>query len=206
MPHNNIRNLKMNKLSDLKIGDFVMRLRSSDKGPQWIKTVINATYLELIANDPDSYKLALTYSEAMEQSLHVRWKVSTCNSGEKCWCRVIEPEIPIMTENEDYISVISDGSINKAHAEHIVKLHNEHNHYKGKPLTHDEIDKLGISKKNGYPYTFLDGYLKMRNGVFFYKYYKLEVELPFVHDLENLHKTLTGKEIGPQQSQEPKSK
>lgn len=60
------------------------------------------------------------------------------------------------------------------------------------PLTKDWILKFGIEKQNGYPYKFLNGYLKIRNGIYFFKYYDLEIEIPFVHSLQNLHYTLKG--------------
>ena len=63
------------------------------------------------------------------------------------------------------------------------------------PLTEDWILKFEIGKQNGYPYKFLNGYLKIRNGIYFFKYYELEIELPFVHSLQNLHYTLNGSEL-----------
>lgn len=50
----------------------------------------------------------------------LQWKVSLCNSGESCWCRVIET-----VENiGDVGIVVSDGAIGKEEAEYIVELHN----------------------------------------------------------------------------------
>lgn len=64
------------------------------------------------------------------------------------------------------------------------------------PLTEEILLKVStISKQEGYPYKFLKGYLKMRNGVFFYKYYGIEVELPYLHQLQNLYFALTGEEL-----------
>lgn len=62
-------------------------------------------------------------------------------------------------------------------------------------LTEDILLKCGITKQNGYPYKYLDGYIKIRNGVYFFKYYKLEVELPYLHTFQNLHKSLTQQEL-----------
>ena len=67
----------------------------------------------------------MTFEEAKKLVLQVPWKIGTCNSGEKCWCRVIKPVTPIIfDEFEEYI-ICSDGAISKDIAEHIVKLHNE---------------------------------------------------------------------------------
>mgnify|MGYP003404674707 FL=1 len=63
------------------------------------------------------------------------------------------------------------------------------------PLTDEWIIKFGLSKENGYPYKFNKGYLKIRNGVFFFKYHDIEVDLPFVHQLQNLNFALTGVEL-----------
>ena len=63
------------------------------------------------------------------------------------------------------------------------------------PLTEEWLLKFGLSKENGYPYKFNKGYLKIRNGVFFFKYHDIEVDLPFVHQLQNLNFALTGVEL-----------
>lgn len=63
------------------------------------------------------------------------------------------------------------------------------------PLTEEILFKSNIFKGNGYPHRFLNGFLKLRNGVFFFKYYGIEIELPFVHDLQNLHYVIKGKEL-----------
>lgn len=52
------------KLSDLKIGDKVMRRRSSDKEPQWVETTINQTYLQLIKEHPEDYRVAMDNMES----------------------------------------------------------------------------------------------------------------------------------------------
>lgn len=62
-------------------------------------------------------------------------------------------------------------------------------------LNEEWILKSKIEKQNGYPYKFLNGYLKIRNGVYFFKYYDIEVELPFFHNLQNLYFALTGAEL-----------
>lgn len=44
-------------VAQLKIGDSVLRRRSGDKEPQWVKTQINKTYKKLIQEFPEDYKL-----------------------------------------------------------------------------------------------------------------------------------------------------
>lgn len=48
---------KIMKPQDLSIGEYVMRRRSSDKDPEWILTRINETYLELIKQFPEDYRM-----------------------------------------------------------------------------------------------------------------------------------------------------
>lgn len=75
----------------------------------------------------------LTYLEAQELALKVKWKLTTCNQGEKCWCRRIEPEEPIHYDYDNFseeLSIVSTGSIEENFAKHIVELHN-------KSLEHD---------------------------------------------------------------------
>ena len=66
----------------------------------------------------------MTYQETMEKALTVRWKVSPCNIGKDCWCRMIEPEEKIEYDGDDEIYIAHSGTITKAHAEYIVNLHN----------------------------------------------------------------------------------
>lgn len=63
------------------------------------------------------------------------------------------------------------------------------------PLTEEWLLRFGLAKQNGYPYKYLNGFLKIRNGIFFFKYHDLEVELPFVHNFQNLNFALTGEEL-----------
>lgn len=67
----------------------------------------------------------MNYQDAMKHSLTVRWKTSLCSQGEICWCRMIEPEHKITDKDGEEIYIAPSGSIDKIHAEHIVKLHNE---------------------------------------------------------------------------------
>ena len=55
--------------------------------------------------------------------------------------------------------------------------------------------KAGLIKNNGYPYTFFNGFIKIRNGIYFYKYYHLDIELKYVHQLQNLYFALTNEEL-----------
>lgn len=67
----------------------------------------------------------------------------------------------------------------------------------GLPILLDEywIIKFKLLKNNGYPYVFLNGFIKLRNGIYFYKYHNLDIELKYVHQIQNLHFALTGKEL-----------
>ena len=72
-------------------------------------------------------KSKLSYQEAQELSLKVKWKVSLCtHQGKECWCRIIEPLKDIKDKDDTEIYIVSSGCISKIHAEHIVKLHNTH--------------------------------------------------------------------------------
>jgi len=68
----------------------------------------------------------MTYEEAQQKALTVEWVASTCNQGESCWCRIIEPKIPIIygRDNEEYY-IAGSGSIPQFEAEHLVELHNK---------------------------------------------------------------------------------
>ena len=67
----------------------------------------------------------MNYKEAVEYSLTVKWKITLCPSGKKCWCRIIEPEQEIKDDDGNEIYIIGSGCISKDYAEHIVKLHND---------------------------------------------------------------------------------
>lgn len=66
----------------------------------------------------------MTYNEAQQYSLTVKWKTATCTQGEKCWCRAILPEEEILDKDGNEIIIVHDGAMPKEYAEHIVKLHN----------------------------------------------------------------------------------
>lgn len=68
----------------------------------------------------------MTHEEAYQKALNVRWKVTTCDSGEECWCRLIVPEEPILygDNNVEEVTIVSYASLNKICAEQIVSEHN----------------------------------------------------------------------------------
>ena len=74
----------------------------------------------------------MTYEEAQEISLQVKWKTSTCGEGEQCWCRTIVPIEPILYSEYEMIdtgqeyTIVRPGELNKDLAEHLVRLHNNH--------------------------------------------------------------------------------
>jgi hypothetical protein len=67
----------------------------------------------------------MTYYNLQKLSLKKRWKISLCNQGESCWCRIIEPEEKMVDDSGNEIYVAGSGEISKIYAEHIVKLHNK---------------------------------------------------------------------------------
>jgi hypothetical protein len=73
----------------------------------------------------------MTYEEAQEISLQVKWKTDTCIQGEECWCRTIVPVVPIsfLEDNwsvaQDY-TIVRPGELNQDLAEHFVRLHNNY--------------------------------------------------------------------------------
>jgi hypothetical protein len=72
----------------------------------------------------------MKYEEAIQKSLTVKWKIDTCSEGERCWCRVIKCDPPIMykeredSDEEEYWPVRA-GEVGRDTVEHIVKIHNE---------------------------------------------------------------------------------
>ena len=75
----------------------------------------------------------MTFEEAIQHSLNVPWKVSSCFVGDDCWCRMIVPVDPIKfsqtlgdgTIKEDVLDeIIGAGTIGEETAEYIVRIHN----------------------------------------------------------------------------------
>jgi hypothetical protein len=92
-----------------------------------------------------------SYDEAHSYSLTVPWKLTTCNVGESCWCRIILPTEKILYKDKvgdtDRISefeyIIPDGSIDKETAEYIVNLHNRSvNLYRSQKKRLEALQKL----------------------------------------------------------------
>lgn len=68
----------------------------------------------------------MTYDEAMLYPLTVPWKVSLCNQGESCWCRIIEPVEEIKDKDDNDIYIAASGCVPTVYAEYLVQLHNQH--------------------------------------------------------------------------------
>lgn len=72
----------------------------------------------------------MNYAEAIQKSLTVRWKVDVCEAqGEKCWCRVIRCEEPLMykeetSKHEEEYYVLGEGALGEKTVKHIVEIHN----------------------------------------------------------------------------------
>lgn len=66
----------------------------------------------------------MTYQEAKDLSLTVKWKTTVCQSGDVCWCRIIEPQERIEDKDGNEIYIAASGCVPKEYAEHIVELHN----------------------------------------------------------------------------------
>jgi hypothetical protein len=56
--------------------------------------------------------------------LDVRWKTVICNAGEKCWCRCVVPEHPVVYDNGMEAFIVGSGELCKELAEHVTALHN----------------------------------------------------------------------------------
>ena len=54
----------------------------------------------------------------------VRWKITTCISGEKCWCRIIEPEVEMFSDDGHELYIAGDGTLSRGAAEYLVEIHN----------------------------------------------------------------------------------
>lgn len=67
----------------------------------------------------------MNYEDCLKHTLKVEWKVSTCEAGEKCWCRIIELKKEMRSNDMENVYISGPGTIPKIVAEHIVKMHNE---------------------------------------------------------------------------------
>jgi hypothetical protein len=73
-------------------------------------------------------------SEAIKELYNRPWKISTCSSGESCWCRIVElvepVEYQVNTKEGDEVrfdtisEVVPMGAIDTEFAEYVVNLHN----------------------------------------------------------------------------------
>lgn len=68
----------------------------------------------------------MTYDEALTYSLTIPWRVSLCNQGESCWCRIIEPVTEIKDKDGEQVYIAASGCIPTVYAEYLVNLHNQH--------------------------------------------------------------------------------
>jgi hypothetical protein len=68
-----------------------------------------------------------TWKEVMTQEdlNKVRWKTELCPSGEKCWCRIITTEVPVIDEDGNKLYIAASGCVPTENAEYIVRIHNE---------------------------------------------------------------------------------
>lgn len=69
----------------------------------------------------------MTYEEALHLAIQRKWKTSTCGQGEKCWCRIVEPEEPVYWGEDgiEQITISRSGELNQYFAEYFVELHNK---------------------------------------------------------------------------------
>ncbi len=69
----------------------------------------------------------MTYKEARDLSLVVKWKTRECGTRPRgeCWCMLIEPKKKIVDDNGEEIYIVGSGCISRQHAEHIVRIHNK---------------------------------------------------------------------------------
>jgi len=67
----------------------------------------------------------LTYNEAIQLSLTVKWKTTPCQTKD-CWCAIIEPEETITDKDGNEVYVCASGCVPKEYAEHIVRIHNQY--------------------------------------------------------------------------------
>lgn len=71
----------------------------------------------------------MTYEQAWELAKKTEWKVQSCFSGKKCWCKMIVPVKPIKYKElhstiPQKIVIVSAGAIDTPTAQHIVNVHN----------------------------------------------------------------------------------
>lgn len=70
----------------------------------------------------------MTYQEAIEKAFTLKWELGTCEQGERCWCRTIEPVEQIMYQDHEDMEpyfVVKSGQMLKEVAHYFVELHNQ---------------------------------------------------------------------------------
>ena len=90
----------------------------------------------------------MTYQEAIEKAFTVKWKLGTCEQGERCWCRTIEPVEPIMYQDHEDIEpyfIVKSGQMRKDVANYFVELHNRNIN----SLGHSEPEIKTVTSKTG---------------------------------------------------------
>ena len=68
-------------------------------------------------------------------------------------------------------------------------------YYKYIPLTEEWIKRSNVKKRNGYPYEFLNGYIVLRDGKYYFKYHDFFICVDYVHQLQNLFFVFRGEEL-----------
>ena len=72
-------------------------------------------------------KKEMNYEKAVKKAYNVKWKTSECSAGPDCWCRIIEPEEPIIYKDREILEslyIAGSGCMPKEFAVYIVRLHN----------------------------------------------------------------------------------
>ena len=62
--------------------------------------------------------------ETTTHIMQTPWQLIICPAGEKCWCRGIEPAMPITDAEGLPVIVLPIGLLPREVAEHIVQTHN----------------------------------------------------------------------------------
>jgi hypothetical protein len=68
----------------------------------------------------------MKYKEAEDLLYKTKWKTQTCQSGRKCWCRMVVPVKKIKCDDGPGggLYIAGSGELTKRAAEYFVKLHN----------------------------------------------------------------------------------
>ena len=63
------------------------------------------------------------------------------------------------------------------------------------PLSEEWIKRSYVKKRNGYPYEFLNGYIVLCDGKYYFKYHDIFICVDYVHQLQNLFFVFRGEEL-----------